>query len=198
MSCQVEHARVATRSGTAVLRDLESRDIAAIVSYWHGGDADFFTMNVDTAKLGTPEDTHRRFQASLRGSDPNQQRIGFAIDLDGQMVGYTVLSQHDPETNYSHWHIVAKHKRIGGLSTALYPHRIKAYFETSAIQRLIHQTSVRNTGVNRMLDRYVPVAETRWVEQLDGAGAPGDYLLRYVRREDIPRLFARAAELARQ
>jgi hypothetical protein len=198
MSLHREHARVATRSGMASLRDLEARDIAAIVSYWHGGTADFFTMNVDTAKLGTPDETRSRFEASLRTGNPNQQRIGFAIDLDGWMVGYTVLSQHDVETNYSHWHIVEKDRRIGGLSSALYPHRIKAYFDTSAIQRLIHQTSARNQGVNRMLDKYVPVAETRWVEKLDGAGAPGDYHLRYVRREDLPRLFARAAALARQ
>jgi hypothetical protein len=194
----MEHARVATRSGTSVLRDLEARDIGTIVSYWHGSDADFFTMNVDTTKLGAPEDTRKRFAASLRSGDPNQQRIGFAVDLDGQMVGYTVLSQHSAETNYSHWHIVKKDKRTGGLSTALYPHRIRAYFDTSAIVRLIHQTSVRNAGVNRMLDKYVPVAETRWVKTLDGAGEPGEYHLRYVCREDLPRLFARAAELARQ
>ena len=148
MSLHREHARVATRSGMASLRDLEARDIAVIVSYWHGGAADFFTMNVDIAKLGTPDNARSRFEASLRTGDPN--------------------------------------------------HRIKAYFDTSATQRLIHLTSVRNQGVNRMLDKYVPVAETRWVEKLDGAGAPGDYHLRYVRREDLPRLFARAAEIARQ
>lgn len=198
MSQRVQHARVATRSGTASLRDLEPKDVAAIVSYWHGGAADFFTMNVDISKLGTPDDTRMRFEASLRTGDPRQQRIGFAIDLEDKMVGYTVLSQQTADTNYSHWHIVAKDKRIGGISTALYPHRIKAYFETSSIARLIHQTSVRNDGVNRMLDKFVPVAETRWVEQLDGAGAPGEYHLRYVWRDDLPRLFARAAELARQ
>jgi hypothetical protein len=181
-----------------VLRDLEVRDIAAVVAYWHEGGADFFTMNVDTAKLGTPDDTCKRFEASLRTGDPNQKRIGFAIDLDGRMVGYTVLSQHSAEINYSHWHIIEKDKRIGGISTALYPHRIKAYFDSSGMARLIHQTSVRNQGVNRMLDNYVPVAETRWVERLDGAGAPGDYHLRYVRCEDVPRLFARGRDLAQQ
>ena len=117
----------------------------------------------------------------------------------GELLGRLVkLSQHDVETNYSHWHIVEKDRRIGGLSSALYPHRIKAYFDTSAIARLIHQTSVRNPGVNRMLDKYLPVAETRWVEELDGAGAPGEYHLRYVRRETLPLLFARAAELAQE
>jgi hypothetical protein len=198
MSLLFEHARVATRSGTAALRDLEARDIATIVAYWHDGGADFFTMSVDVAKLGTPDDTRKRFEASLRTGDPNQQRMGFAIDLNGKMVGYSVLSQHSAETNYSHWHIVEKTKRVAGISTALYPHRMKAYFNNSPIARLIHQTSVRNQGVNQMLDKYVPVAETRWVEKLDGAGAPGNYHLRYVHRADVPRLFARATELAQQ
>ena len=195
MDLHIEHARVKTRSGVATLRDLERRDIAAIMSYWHGGGADLFTMNVDATKLGTPENIGTRFEASLRTGDLHQQRIGFAIDLDGRMVGYTVLSQHTPETNYSHWHIVSKAVRASGLSTALYPHRLKAYFDTSAITRLIHQTSVRNPGVNRMLDKFVPVAETRFVDHLDGAGAAGEYHLRYVRREDLPHLFARASEL---
>ena len=114
MSLHRELARVATRSGMASLRDLEPRDIAVIVSYWHGGAADFFTMNVDIAKLGTPDNARSRFEASLRTGDPN--------------------------------------------------HRIKAYFDTSATQRPIHQTSVRNQGVDRMLDKYVPVSETRRVE----------------------------------
>lgn len=191
-----EHARVLSPSGIAVLRDLEARDIAAIVAYWHDGGADLFTMNVDPEKLGTPEDTQARFESALRTGDKNQQRIGFAIDLDGRMIGYTVLSQHTADVNYSHWHIIARHCRTGGVSTALYPNRIKAYFDTTDIVRLIHQTSVRNDGVNRMLDKYVPVAETLYVEQLDGAGAPGEYHRRFVHRDDLPSLFARASRLA--
>lgn len=196
MTLPVQHARVLSPSGIAVLRDLEARDIRAIIAYWHDGEADLFTMNVDREKLGKPEATQARFEASLRSGDPGQQRIGFAIDLDGRMIGYTVLSQHSADVNYSHWHIIARNCRTGGISTALYAHRIKAYFDTTNIARLIHQTSVRNDGVNRMLDKYVPVAETLYIEQLDGAGAPGEYHRRFVHRDDLPGLFARAAELA--
>ena len=64
-------------------------------------------------------------------------------------------------------------KRAIGLSTALYPHRIKMYFDTTNMTRLIHQTRTRNIGVNRMLDKYVPIAETRYIEDPDGVALPG-------------------------
>lgn len=40
-----------------------------------------------------------------------------------------------------------------------------------------------------MLDRYVPIAETCWVEHPDGVALPGEFHLRYVRRQDIPAFF---------
>jgi hypothetical protein len=103
-----------------------------------------------------------------------------------------LLNRYTPENNYSHWHITDPALRASGLSTALYPHRIKAYFDSAPIKRLTHQTRTRNIGVNRMLDRYVPVAETRYIERPDGVALPGEFHLRYVSRKDIPGLFETA------
>lgn len=64
------------------------------------------------------------------------------------------------------------------------------YFDVAPIAQLIHQTRTRNVGVNRMLDRFVAVAETRYIETPDGVAAPGEFHLRYVRREDVPCFFA--------
>jgi hypothetical protein len=75
----------------------------------------------------------------------------------------------------------------------LYPHRLKAYFDLVPIERLIHQTRTRNVAVNRMLDKYVPVAETHHVEHPDGMAQPGEFNLRYVGRDDVARIFAIAA-----
>ena len=44
------------------------------------------------------------------------------------------------------------------MSSAVYPTRLDLYFGLFPIERLIHQTRITNTGVNRMLDKYVPVA----------------------------------------
>ncbi len=196
MQSPVEHARVTTGLGTASLRDLVPADIDRIVAYWHDGGADLEFLGIDIAKMGTPADSHARHERAMRNGEPDQPVIAFAIALDGETVGYTLLRQYTAESNYSHWHIFAKDNRAAGLSTALYPHRIKMYFDTTNMARLIHQTRTRNIGVNRMLDNYVPIAESAYVAQPDGLAGPGEFHMRHVRREDLPRLFARAAELA--
>jgi hypothetical protein len=120
--------------------------------------------------------------------------MAFGITVNGDFAGYTLLNHYTPEVNYSHWHITTPHLRASGISTALYPHRVKLYFDVAPMIRLIHQTRTRNIGVNRMLDKYVPVAETRYVEEPDGVALPGDFHLRYVFREDVPKLFEKTIE----
>lgn len=190
------HASVDTPAGKAALRDFSAEDVDAVVQYWLTGSDDFLDfMGVDRKRLGTRDDISRRFLSAIRTGDPNQETAAFAITLNGGLVGYTLLNRYTPERNYSHWHITVAHLRASGISTALYPHRIKTYFDLFPLERLIHQTRTRNAAVNRMLDKYVPVAETSHVEQPDGVALPGDFHLRYVHRSDIPQLFARAAEL---
>ena len=188
--------RLAT--GVAALRDLSKNDVDTVVRYWFTSSDEFLDfMGVDRERLGTMEDTSRRFLRAIRTGDPNQNTFALAITLDGEQVGYTLLNRYSPEKNYSHWHITVPALRGSGISTALYPHRIKAYFNLVPIERLIHQTRTRNIAVNRMLDKYVPVSETRYIEQPDGVARPGEFHLRYVFRQDVPKLFVRAAELCR-
>lgn len=189
------HASVATRKGVAVLRDLAAEDIDAIVQYWFtSGDEFLEFMGVDRSRLGTTKQTHDRFLRAVRTGDSNQKSITLAIVLNSGFAGYTLLNRYTPETNYSHWHITVPQLRGAGLSTALYPYRIKAYFDLVPIERLIHQTRTRNTAVNRMLDKYVPVAETCHVEQPDGVALPGEFHLRYVLRADVAKIIAWATE----
>jgi hypothetical protein len=193
MGDQRVYASVNTGVGLAELRGLDPEDIDAIVRFWYdSGDELLDYLGIDRAVLGTVEETRKRFLRAIPTGDPDQQSIAFAIAVDGQLSGYTLLNRYTPETNYSHWHITNPGLRASGLSTALYPHRIKTYFDLAWIDRLIHQTRTRNAGVNRMLDRYVPVAETRYIEHPDGVALPGEFHLRYVFREDIPRFFERA------
>lgn len=192
----MSHAEQKTRAGLAGLRDLEEADIEAVVAYWHGGGADLAFLGIDPGKLGSAEDTRRRYRLRLPAGDRAQAEIAYAVTLDDAMIGYTLLNQYAGSFGHSHWHIVSRNLRGSGISTALYPHRIKMYFDTSNIERLVHQTRTRNVGVNRMLDRFVPVAETRYIENPDGVAGPGEFHIRHVTRADIPRLFARAGELA--
>jgi RimJ/RimL family protein N-acetyltransferase len=189
-------ASVKTANGFASLRDITAADVPAIVDYWVlAPDGHLASMGVDRQRLGTREDIYRRFATAIRTGDACQSNIALGVTLDDRLVGYTLLNRYSDDVNYSHWHIIEPNLRAKGLSSALYPHRIKAYFELGPLSQLIHQTRTSNVGVNRVLDKFVPVSETKFVEKPDGVGSPGEFHLRYVRREDVPGIFARAAEV---
>jgi hypothetical protein len=189
-------AAVETPNGVAGLTDLTPADLPLIVDYWLLSPNEHLAyMGVDLQKLGSADDIRKRFSDSIRTGDPAQSTMALAITLDDRLVGYTLFVRHSAEVNYCHWHIIVPHLRAKGITTALYPYRIKMYFDIAPISRLVHQTRTCNLGVNRVLDKFFPVAETKIIEKPDGVGLPGEFHLRYVRREDIPRIFARAEEL---
>lgn len=188
-----DYAALNSRAGRATLRSLHPGDIDAVVRFWHeSGDELLDFLGIDRARLGTKEDTRRRFLRAIPSRDPAQMNLAFAIDLDAELAGYTLLNRCSPEVNYSHWHIIRPELRGAGLSSALYPYRIRMYFDAADMEQLTHQTRTRNVAVNRMLDKWVPVAETKYIDNPDGVALPGEFHLRYVRREDVPGLLARA------
>ena len=181
----------------AGIKDLTPEDIPAIADYWLLSPEEFLNaMGIDRARLGSREDIQRRFSSAIRIGSAVQRSTAFAITLDERFVGYTLLNHYSAEVNYSHWHIIDAHLRGCGISTVLYPHRIKTYFDLAPISRLIHQTRTRNVGVNRMLDKFIPVAETKYIENPDGVALPGDFHIRYVTRDDIPGLYLRLDQLS--
>jgi RimJ/RimL family protein N-acetyltransferase len=184
------HASARTRVGTAAIRDLRPEDLEAILRFWYtSGDEFLDFLGIDQSRLGSIEDTRQRFHRAIWQGNQDQPSVGFAITVDDAFAGYTLLNRYTPEINYSHWHITDPRLRGAGLSTALYPHRMKTYFDLVPIDRLIHQTRTRNVAVNRMLDKYVPIAETRYIQDPDGVALPGEFHLRYVCRKDVPRFF---------
>ena len=188
---------VKTTSGVAGLRDLTSADVPTILTYWLSSSEEYLAlMGVDRRLLGSEEDISMRLTSAIRTGDPSQRSLALAITLDERLVGYTLLNRYAEDVNYSHWHITVPNLRAKGISTALYPYRIKAYFDIAPISQLIHQTRTTNIGVNRMLDKFIPISKTEYIDQPDGVAAPGEFYLRFVRREDIPRILARARELS--
>ena len=189
-------ASVKTSCGIAGLRDLTPADLPTIADYWLGSPAEYLDfMGVDRRLLLSAEDIHRRFRNAIRTGHQNQSAIALAITVEERLAGYTLLNHYSEDVNYSHWHIIDRDLRGRGVSTALYPYRMKTYFDVAPISRLIHQTRTRNLGVNRMLDKFVSVSETKWIDKPDGVASPGEFHVRFVKRDDIPGFFARAAEL---
>jgi hypothetical protein len=193
---QIEPAlrrRVPTRLGEVWFDDHVSEDeLDSIADYFTRPDAHLDTL-IDRARMPDRAGLRARYAAWRWSGDPNQMSLLFALRIDsgalkGRLVGFTNLLRKTPDVNYSHWHIVDPDARGGGVSSAIYPARLDLYFGLFPIDRLIHQTRITNTGVNRMLDKFVPIAVTEFVEKPDGLAKPGEFHMRHVTRADLPRI----------
>jgi hypothetical protein len=189
--------RVKTRAGEAWFDGhISDAEFDLIADYFHRPDAHLDTL-IDRTRLPDRAALRGRYAFWAYAGDPAQMNSVFALRLDGRLIGFTNLLRKTPEENYSHWHIIDPADRAGGIASAVYPTRIDLYFELFPIERLVHQTRVSNTGVNRMLDKFVPIAKTEFVERPDGLARPGEFHMRYVTRADLPRIRAIGDQLAR-
>ncbi|HEX5005566.1 MAG TPA: hypothetical protein VFV70_00555 [Hyphomonadaceae bacterium] len=179
--------RVPTRAGHVWFDDATDADLDAIADYFTRSDAHLDTL-LDRGRMPDRAGLKTRYEAWKRTGDPGQMQSVFTLRLEGRLIGFTNLLRRSEMENYSHWHILDPDVRAGGISSAVYPARLDLYFGLFPIERLIHQTRVTNTGVNRMLDRFVPVAKTEFVAQPDGLARPGEFQMRYVLRSDLPRI----------
>jgi hypothetical protein len=189
--------RVTTRLGQAWFDNhLTEAEFDAIAGYFHRPDEHLDTL-IDRQRLPDRASLRQRYASWVWAGDSSQMNSVFALRLDGRLIGFTNLLRKSPQENYSHWHIIDPNDRAGGISSSVYPTRIELYFALFPIERLVHQTRVTNTGVNRMLDKYVPIAKTEFVERPDGLAKPGEFHMRYVTRADLPRIRETGQRLAR-
>jgi len=174
---------------------LADAEFDTIADYFHRPDEHLDTL-IDRQRLPDRLSLRQRYSSWVWFGDPSQINSVFALRLDGRLIGFTNLLRKSPQENYSHWHIIDPKDRASGISSLIYPTRIDLYFNLFPIERLIHQTRVTNTGVNRMLDKYVTIAKTEFVERPDGLAKPGEFHIRYVTRADLPRIREAGALLA--
>lgn len=186
------HARLRLAAGDVALRDLQESDLEQIADYWCRAKAEFLRgIGIDRSKLGLRNDLISRFRQLIpRYGD--QSGLSFAVEIGGRLIGYTNLNHYSAEENVSHWHLIEPAMRRQGISTALYPYRLRTYFSCVPMEKLTHQTRTSNLGMNKVLDQFVPIAETRFLENPDGLASPGEFNLRYVRRSDVRRILAGA------
>ncbi len=192
--------RVPTRLGPVWFDNaVTDADLDVMADYFHRPDPHLDTL-IDRTKFRGAAVLRERYASWVWSGDPAQMSSVFALRVESagasRLIGFTNLLRKTPEENYSHWHIIDPPDRAGGVSSAIYPTRIDLYFDLFPIERLIHQTRVTNTGVNRMLDKFVPIAKTEFVARPDGLAKPGDFHMRYVTRADLPRIRETGARLA--
>ena len=189
--------RVATRLGQAWFDNhITGAEFDVIADYFCRPDDHLDTL-IDRSRLPDRASLRQRYASWVWQGDPDQMSSIFALRLDGRLIGFTNLLRKSPHENYSHWHIIDPKDRAGGISSSIYPTRIDLYFDLFPIERLVHQTRVTNTGVNRMLDKFMPVAKTEFVERPDGLARPGEFHMRYVTRPDLARIREIGERLAR-
>lgn len=185
-------APVATRYGLARFNDnFTDADLDVVVDYFTRPDPHLDTL-IDRARMPDAAALRARYESFRWSGSADQMAAMFMIRIDEKLAGLTILLRRTPDENYSHWHVFEPEHRGGGLSSAIYPRRLQLYFDNFAINRLIHQTRVSNLGVNRMLDKFVPVTRTEHVEKPDGLSKPGEFHIRHVDRADLPGILARA------
>lgn len=209
------HASIAMRAGILGVRDAVAEDAEAYVKYWHfSGDKFINLLGINKSGLGTPEDSHQRFLGMIRVPGTVQRTVVFSVTLNGRLIGYTNLNMQGPDDNYPHFHTylhthrsliraaVAAGERRGaakdshGIATVLLGPLFAMHFALFPIRRLIIQTRPAALAINRALDLYVPVAEMGYIDRPNGLALPGEFHVRYVHREDAPRMLALAHALA--
>jgi hypothetical protein len=93
---------VETASGTAGLRDLSPADLPAIVDYWLLSPDEYLAFRgVDRPRLGSADDTRRRFLNAIRTGDRSQRSISLGITLREEFIGYTLLNRYSEDANHS-------------------------------------------------------------------------------------------------
>lgn len=203
------HASTLTRAGRLAVRDATPEDVDAYVNYWHhSGEEIKQLLGIDPERLGTPEDSKKRFFEMLRVPDKYQEDVIFTVTLNDEVIGYSNINRCT-EDSYVHLHTYR-----GSVRTALQERKIASttgaqigvaasliglvggYFGLFPIRRVVLQTRTTNRWINRALDLYMPPAETKYVFNPPGLAAPGECHIRYVRREDIPWVRSRAEALA--
>jgi RimJ/RimL family protein N-acetyltransferase len=183
------HFSVATARGTASVRDVEPVHVDTFVRYWHfSGYEHLDYMGIDRVRLGTPEETRARFLRAIRNGTREQAHVAFSITLADRLIGYTNLNRHALDENYPHLHLVDASARAAGVASEIVPRVLALYFDLYPIHRLVIQTRTSNVAINRVLDKTLPVTETRHLDTPDGLAEPGEFHLRYLTREQAATL----------
>lgn len=202
------HASTLTRAGRLAVRDATPEDVDEYVDYWHySGEELKDLIGIDRKKLGSPENSRKRFLHMIRVPGTEQTNIVLSITLDDEVIGYTNLNRYGSDDNYVHLHTYRNAVRsvlrarkfkdaktgtgLGGAVIGL----MGGYFNLFSINRLVLQTRTTNHNINAALDLYLAPAETKYVAQPAGLLAPGEMHVRYVYRKDIAWLRARAEAL---
>jgi RimJ/RimL family protein N-acetyltransferase len=185
----MEHYRTRFQDRDIVLRDLEERDIATLVSYWFDSPSAYLTsIGVDVTKLRSRDEMAARLRASIGAAVP--ERAYFVVAADDRVLAYTNLNFRTPEVAYAHVHILDDALRGRGFASQLMVRAFQLFFERFPLERVVLETSPENLGVNGLLQKFGLRPEVRDLDVPDGMARPGRFNVYTVERAQMAAFLA--------
>ena len=193
------HHKTRFMSGDVVLRDIEDRDVDALVKYWHQSPPDFLrSLGVDLSKLKTPEETRQRFLDSVpRAADVSRSRITLVVEYERLLIAYANLNIRSVDEAYAHVHTLKKGLRAKAMAYLLFSATIKAFFNEAPVNRIVFQTSPENRDVNRLLQRFGMSPTLLHLDEPDGMARPGLFNVYEIGRKEAQHLSRMPARMMR-
>jgi len=190
----MEHFRIPFQGRQLVLRDLEERDVPALVSYWFDGPPGFLrAIGVDPQKDPSREEMAQRLRASL--APPGAlERAYFVADLGERPVAYTNLNFRSSRLAYAHVHVLDAALRHQGLASALFARTFAVFFERLPLDEIVMETSPENVAVNRQLQGLGLEPRPAVIDSPDGMARPGRFNVYAVVRAAVAALGAAPAK----
>jgi RimJ/RimL family protein N-acetyltransferase len=168
-----------------VIRDIEERDVDALVAYWHQSSPDFLrSLGVELSKLKAPEETRRRFLASLPHNGASRERVTVIVESAGALVAYSNLNIRSTDEAYAHFHILKKGLWAKGVAYFLFPDAIEIFFADTPVPCISFQTSPENHNINRMLQSFAMTPELMHLDVPDGMARAGLFHVYKITRDE--------------
>lgn len=182
------------RNRPVCIRDIEDRDVGALVAYWHQSPHCFLSsLGVDLSKLRTPEETRVRFLASVARGDLPRDRVTFVVESERELIAYTNLNIRSGDEAYAHFHVLRDSLWTRAASYVLFPSAINVFFEATQLNKILFQTSPENRNINRMLESFGVRCRRMHLEAPDGMARPGEFNVYEIARDEAMSLARIAA-----
>jgi len=172
----MEHDRIRFDETEFILRDVEERDVPAIVSYWHDSPPEYLrSIGLDVGRLPSREEMAKRLRA-MATSGGLARRATLVCESGGRPVGVgTLRTGMEKKQGYAHTHILDDALRGRGLGHLLLVPVFGAWFRSFPVDEIIAQVVPENARVNRALQKSGLVPTKVELENPGGMMRPGAF-----------------------
>ncbi len=137
------------------VRDIEEKDINAIVQYWHQPNHQFLkNMGVDIAKIPSPQDLFNMLASQLTLPYDKKQSYCIIWQYNGVAIGHCNVNKIIFGTEaYLHLHLWQNNFRQKGMGFSFLKMAIPFFFHHLQLQHLYSEPCSLNTAPNKTLEK---------------------------------------------